>query len=127
MATQGDARLIIEFSQWAHTWGFHESNSWVYRNPEEVRDYGEFVKRFPPGTSEHRHPFTVLGYFENIGLFYKHDVIDKALLFDWLDYTRHWRLLGAFALGHRKSEENQRLWRNFERLASDQAAWKDDS
>lgn len=124
MASHEDARLIVEFSNWARTWGFHEANSWVTLHQDALQDYRSFGKKFPPGTPEYRHPFTVLGYFENLGLFYKHKVIDEALLFDWLDFRRPWRILESFALADRVAEGNDDLWIHFELLARDQASTK---
>ena len=76
MATYQDARLIIELSKWAQDWGFHESNQWIRSLEKAPENYREFASEYPPGSKEHRHPFTVLGYFENIGLFLKHEVVD---------------------------------------------------
>lgn len=124
MATYYDARLIIELSRWAQDWGFHEANAWLEQHADELRDYADFKRRFPAGTSEFKHIFTVLGFFENVGLFRKHGVIDEELLFDWLDFTRPWSELAAVALGHRKDRENPTLWQNFEALAQGQRHWK---
>lgn len=120
MATKEDARLIIEFSRWAIDWGFHEANVWIAGHAADVSSYQSFVETYPPGTPEHRHPFTVLGYFENLGLFYKHNVIDEALLFDWLDFCGPWNKLSSFAYSHREDKQNPQLWGNFEALAQAQ-------
>ncbi len=120
MATHQDAMLIIEFSRWAEDWGFHPANRWVRGHLEEVRDFDTFKRLHPPGTDEHRHPFTVLGYFENLGLFHRHGVIDEDLLFDWLNFIEPWELLSGFARSHRDASGNPGLWEHFERLAAEQ-------
>jgi hypothetical protein len=120
MATADDARLIVEFSRWALEWGFHEANAWTRGHAEMLTDYEVFVTAYPPGTVEHRHPFTVLGYFENLGLFFKHHVIDEDLLLDWLDFTSPWQQFEKFVQSQRELRGQPALWENFEALATAQ-------
>lgn len=120
LATHEDARLIIDLSRWAQEWGFHDANRWVRSHVTELTEYDTFIVEHPPGSNEYKHPFTVLGYFENVGLFHKHNVIDEPLLFDWLDFEGPWKLLGDFALAHRTDAGEPTLWCNFEALARHQ-------
>lgn len=122
MATPDDARLIIEFSRWAEEWHFYEANHWIM-SEEYLAEYRPFVERYPEGSVEYQHVTKVLGYYENLGLFYKHGVIDRELLFDWLDFSDAWDRVASFAHGMRAATENPKLWANFERLVEDQQAW----
>lgn len=124
MATHEDAKLVIELSRWAQEWGFHDANRWIRAHEDEVRSYETFIEKHPVGSGEYKQPFTVLGYFENIGLFFKHEVLDVPLLFDWLDFEGPWELLQEFALSHRASRGEPTLWENFERLAQAQRKYR---
>jgi hypothetical protein len=125
VATPDDARLIIDLSQWAVDRGFHQANAWLWKNIEDVQDYDAFVEKYPADSEERPYPWSVLGYFENIGLFHKHDVIDRAMLFDWLEFDGYWQVLENFVVGNRKAKDNPELWTNFEKLVADQRAWRE--
>lgn len=123
MATKDDAMLVIEFSRWAKEWGFYEANSWLRENRDKWNTYEVFRDALPPSSEGYHHVHTVLGFYENLGLFYRHRVIDTNLLFDWLDFVDPWSRLAAVALGLRDDAENPDLWTNFELLARDQRGW----
>lgn len=125
MATREDAMLIIEFSRWAKDWGFYDANDWIRQHRSELARYEDFTRNFPRTSDGYRHAHTVLGYYENLGLFYRHDVIDTDILFDWLNFVDPWERLSHLALGLRAEAANPALWTNFERLAGDQRAWLD--
>jgi hypothetical protein len=115
--------LIIEFSRWAKDWGFHEADDWVRAHRAELATYQDFVTNFPRTTPGYRHVQTVLGYYENLGLFYRHNVIDVDLLFDRLNFVDPWQRLSHLALGLRAQATNPALWTSFEQLATDQREW----
>lgn len=119
-ATADEARLIVEFSNWAQTWGFHPANRWVVQHRSELKDYEQFQVDHPAGSDGHTSIYRVLGYYENIGLFYKHEAINRDLLFDWLDFCEPWSIVADYALAERAAGANPTLWANFELLATDQ-------
>lgn len=121
MATRQDALLIIEFSRWANEWGFHDSNRWIREHRSMLESFETFSSSCPRESEGFMHVHTVLGYYENLGLFFKHGVIDEALLLDWLDFVGPWdSVLGALALGLREASAEARAWENFEALVDAQ-------
>ena len=121
MATYHDARLVLELSRWAQDWGFHEANSWVFGR-QFPADYPAFEANCPVGSEGYSAVHKVLGFYENVGLFLEHGVIDAPFLFDWLDAVSVWDRVGPVALGLRRQAGIPALWRSFERLAERQRA-----
>lgn len=119
MTAYEDARIIIEFSRWALEFGLHDAERWISEHMSELDDYRKFKDRYGPDSRERLYPFSALGYYENLGLFYKHGAVSPAMLFDWLDFTEAWENLRAFALSHREAS-GLPLWTNFEGLAKAQ-------
>jgi hypothetical protein len=119
MATYHDARLVLELSRWAQEWGFHEANRWVWSSRFPA-DYAAFQSDCPAESEGYSAVHKVLGFYENVGLFLEHGVVDGPFLFDWLDAVSVWDRVRPVALGLRREANIPALWRSFERLAERQ-------
>lgn len=116
-----DAQLILEFANWRHAHGVDDALAWMWSS-EFVPDYEEFTKKYPRLSQGRRNANKICGYFDTIGLFYKHGLFNEDLLFDWIGFARIWNRIKGFALGARAEQGDPPLWQHFEELAVASAA-----
>jgi hypothetical protein len=109
-ATQEDANLLVQLAQWG-----------------AMIDVGPalgaiFDEEFDPETAEMGDPEvrTILAYGETIGTLVKHDLLDRALVLDWLWVGGLWERVGPAALRARERFGADGLYENFEALAQAQ-------
>ncbi len=122
-SARDDARLIVEFNQWAINWGFHDANKWFW-GPDYSTDPGWFLGA-PLHDERVQNVYTVLGYYETLGLFYRRNVVDRELLLEWMDYMSPWDRIEPLATAHRPTHAYDGLWENFEMLGTEQRRWFD--
>ncbi len=110
-ATQEDANLLVQLAQWG-----------------AMIDVGPalgaiFDEEFDPETAEMGDPpvRTILAYGETVGTLVKHDVLDRALVLDWLWVQGLWERVGPAAMRAREQLGAEALYENFEALAQSQA------
>ena len=111
-ATKEDANLLVQLAQWG---------AMIDVGPALGAIFGE---EFDPETAEMGDPpvRTILAYGETIGTLVKHDVLDRALVLDWLWVSGLWERVGPAAVRAREQLGSDALYENFEALAQAQAA-----
>lgn len=119
--THQDAMLLLELMQWGSTIGMREASSWVWSG-QYISDYSEFIEKYPRGTEQYLLASTICAFFETVGTFYKHGLLNGDLLFDWAGVSFMWDRVKGYALGKRAEEGNPRLYEHFEALAKAQLA-----
>jgi len=112
--TYQDASLIIQMMQLSST--MDTANSWIH-SEKFIPDYRDFISKYPQGSDEYGYVAKVCGWFETLGTFYKHKLINEELLFDWLAVNFMWEKLKGFALGVREESNFPRFYENFEAMA----------
>lgn len=115
--TNQDATLIIQMAQLGTT--MDSAHSWVWSD-KFIPEYTDFIKKYPQGSDEYGYVMQILGWEELLGTFYKHNLINEELLFDWLATDLVWKKLKGFALGVREEANEPRLYENFEAMAKAQ-------
>jgi hypothetical protein len=110
---------MLQLAQWWSASGVVDATNWLFSD-EFVPDYGEFVKKYPPGSEGYGNATKICAWFETIGTLHKHGLFNEALLFDWLAVYRYWDRIKGFALGWREQTGEPRLYENFEAMAKAQ-------
>ena len=110
-ATQEDANLLVQLAQWGAMIDIGPALGAI------------FDEEFDPGTAEVSDPpvRVILAYGETIGTLVKHDVLDRALVLDWLWVEGLWDRVGPAAIRAREQLGAAALYENFEALAEAQA------
>ncbi len=122
--TYQDAMLVLQLAHLRATLGVSEASSWMWSD-QFVTDYAQFLERYPSGSEGHGKAAKICGYFETLGVLYKHGLINEDLLFDWVAVVPAWDRIKSFPLGVRERSGNSQLYRNFEALAEAQRKWYD--
>jgi hypothetical protein len=115
--TQDDAKIILELAKMAMQPELTEAFTWLLAEPPPA-DYERFKEKYPAGSREHRWADQICGFFETVGVLWKHELINEGLLFDWIWVGGPWNRLKGYALGLRKEFDNPRLYELFEALAA---------
>lgn len=107
MASQSDAQLLVQLAQWGTQLGIEEGHRVL------------FSEDFDPGKADIQDPLVVrmLEFFETLGTLTKNDLLDTALVLDWLWVGGVWERLGPVALREREKHGMKDLYANFEALA----------
>jgi len=117
--TYDDATLVVQLAQWASASGAEEASSWMFSD-EFTPDYAEFLKKYPAGSEGWAKASKILGWYETVGAFYKHGLINEALLFDLQATDFVWERMKGIALGMREEFGDAALYENFEAMAKAQ-------
>jgi hypothetical protein len=106
-ATREDANLLVQLAQWGAMIDLGPALGAI------------FDGEFDPETAEMGDPpvRTILAYGETIGTLVKHDVLDQALVLDWLWVHGLWERVGPAAMRAREELGSDALYENFEALA----------
>ena len=120
--TYQDARIVLELMEYNAAAGLSEAMNWLWSD-QFVPEYAEFNRKYPLGSKGNIDAMKILGYFETIGTFWKHRLINEDLLFDWLAVEMVWDRIKGFALGTRQEAKEPRLYENFEAVAKAAKDW----
>jgi hypothetical protein len=90
--------------------------NWLWSD-QFIPDRAEFVKKHPFGSDGNLKAAKICGCYETVGALWKHGLINKDLLFDWLAVSAVWDRIKGYALGVRQEAGNPRLYENFEAMA----------
>jgi hypothetical protein len=106
MATQDDARLLVQLLQWGSQMGYDDAMRTIF-SPD-----------FDPETATMDNPAVgrVLGFLETVGTFVKQELLDAELVWDLIWVEGIWAKVGRHALAARVEANEPRLWENFEAL-----------
>ena len=109
--TREDALLIVELAKWGSMIGLPEASRKIYaddfdRDSADAQD--EAVQ-------------TTLFFNETIGTLVKNDLLDRALVYDWLWVRGAWDQVGAAAKRAREKSGVAAMYENFEALADGQS------
>jgi hypothetical protein len=109
-ATHEDANLLVQLAQWGAMIDLGPALGTI------------FDEAFDPDTAEMGDPpvRTILAYGETIGTLVKHEVLDRALVLDWLWVQGLWERVGPAAMRAREQLGTDALYENFEALAQAQ-------
>ena len=109
--TREDALLMVELAKWGAMIGL----------PEALRKV--FADDFDPEAADSRDEEvqTLLFFNETIGTLVKNDLLDRALVYDWLWVRGAWDLLGPAAKRSREKSGVPEMYENFEALAEGQS------
>jgi hypothetical protein len=109
--TREDAALMVELAQWGAMIGLLEASATVYADgfdPDGANALDEEVQ-------------AILFFHETIGTLVKNDLLDRALVYDWLWVRGAWDRVGPAATRYREQNGVPELYENFEALAEGQA------
>ena len=106
--TREDGVLMVQVAQWMAMLNFQDSMAEVMRSD------------FDPSTADPRSDAVraVLGVFETIGTLTKNGLLSAELVRDWLWVEGIWARVGPAALKVRAEAGEDRLYENFEALAT---------
>lgn len=116
------ARMIIELSNWADSYGAYEAIEWVHSTKFDA--VLERLDQVKTSHQEYRYFSRVAGFHETTSVFWKHGAISSAMLFDWLDFVPLWKRVEPMIMWDRQRSNNPQLWRGFESIAKEQVALK---
>ncbi len=117
--THDDATLMLQLMQ---MWPGRETD-WIWSDDFEP-DYEKYTAAGPTRSVDDAafvNTRAVLNWYETIATFYKYELLNEDLLFDWLAIDSMWDRVKAHALAHR--DHNPRLYENFEAMAAAQREW----
>lgn len=117
MATHEDAVLMVQLAQLYAQMDGMEAAGFVWSD-DLPGTYEEFKAKCPPTSAESGYVRTVAAFNETVATLWKHELIDEALLTDWLAIHGTWERMKAILLGMREASGEPRLWENFEALAA---------
>jgi hypothetical protein len=105
--THDDAVLMIEIAKWGSMMGLADATRTI------------FAEDFDPDAAKASDPSVqaVLNFYETIGTLVKNDLLDRALVLDWLWAAGAWSRVGPAAKRARDGANLPRLYENFEALA----------
>jgi hypothetical protein len=106
--TKEDAQLLVQLAQWGATMGLEESTSQLFEEGYDPRT----------ATSQDRNVRTVLMFGETVGTLVKNDLLDRALVLDWLWVSGLWERVAPAVQRDRERFGEPRLGENFEALAA---------
>jgi hypothetical protein len=108
--THEDAVLIVELAKWGALSGLSEAVGKVFSDD------------FDPETAELNDPAVrlVLGFHETVGTLVKNELLNRALVYDWLWVAGVWERVGPAAIRAREKAGVAVLYENFEALAAGQ-------
>jgi hypothetical protein len=108
--TREDALLIVELAKWGSMIGQPEASRKIYADDFD-RDSAD---------SQDEEVQTTLFFNETIGTLVKNDLLDRALVYDWLWVRGAWDRVGPAARRAREKSGVAALYENFEALADGQ-------
>lgn len=114
-----DAMVMIEMMKLRNTPQAAEEGNFVWGD-DYIQDYHEFVKKYPMGSKEFGYISSFCGWFETLGALWKHGLLNKELLDDWILVSYPWERVKGFALGFREERGNDRVYEHFEAMARSQ-------
>ncbi len=114
-----DATLVVQLAQWWSASGGAAAKGWLWSD-EFTPDYAEFTRKFPAGSEGYANATTILDWYETVGTLYKHGLLNKELLFDWLAVDLDWDRIKGIALGWRAESGVTGMYENFEAMAKAQ-------
>lgn len=107
--TREDAQLMVQLAQWGSSLGIDEAMHQLFSDdfdPDSANLMSEPAVR------------KVLLFGESIGTLTKHGLLSSELVTDWLWVEGMWARVRPAALGAREHTGQQRLYENFEALAT---------
>lgn len=110
MANREDAALLVQLAQWGTNLGIQEAMRTVFADefdPETATDQDDAVSR-------------LLTFGETIATLTKNDLLDTALVLDWLWIAGLWAQVGPAALKARAKLGVPQMYENLEALAARQ-------
>ena len=101
-----DAQLIVQLAQWGSMMNLGDASGEI------------FSEDFDPETAtmENESVRTVLYFYETIGTLVKNDLLDRALVLDWVWAAGAWDRVGPAAMKLRE-RTSPAMFENFEALA----------
>ena len=110
MADREDAKLMIQIAQWGTGLGLDEAMGAIWADD------------FDPETAEANDPMVrrVLTFGETVGTLTKNDLLDTALVLDWLWVSGIWGRVAPAAKKLREMTGVAEMYENFEALAAKQ-------
>ena len=108
--TREDALLIVELAKWGSMIGLPEASRKIYADDFD-RDGAD---------SQDEAVQTTLFFNETIGTLVKNDLLDRALVYDWLWVRGAWDRVGPAAKRAREKSGVAAMYENFEALADGQ-------
>src|SRR4051812_49856058 len=106
--TREDAQLLLQAAQWGTSIGLGDAMGHLFSegfNPQSAE--------FTDGAVR-----TALVFGESLGTLVKHDLLSRELVEDWLWVQGLWDRVGPAARRARERLGEQRLYENFEALAT---------
>ena len=123
-ADQHDAQLMVELFRILHSPEMMEDWAW-FTTEFNVKTWATLRKKYPPGSEEDMRLRRLLDFWEMVGAFVSHKVLNEALLFDTTrDPIELWARVEPWLKTARK-ELGPGLWAFIEELAARAAAYID--
>ena len=119
--TQQDAQLLVQLGSLAAAMSTDSGQALLLRHRESGGlSMEEFKATYPPGSDGHNAIFALMKWHETVGTLVKQNLLNRALVLDWLWVAGIWNLCKAIAYGQRAETGVPQLWENFEALAASQ-------
>jgi hypothetical protein len=108
--TREDAMLIVELAKWGAMIGLPEASRKVYADDFDTEAADALDDEVQ----------TMLVFFETLGTMVKNDLLDRALVYDWVWVKGSWERVGPAAKRAREKLGVSEMYENFEALAEAQ-------
>lgn len=120
--TKEDAELILRyFAIMRSDEDFKKAMNWFF-GELDVKSYGAFKKKYPPGSEGYRNFHAFVGYWEVLSTLVNNDLLSEDLVFDM--FLVPWKKAEPIIHGIRKDQEEPRLYENLEVLAKKLSEWE---
>ncbi len=121
--SQRDVDILLKLWEMQNAPEMQSARMWVFTD-FQAADYGEFKRKYPPGSMEWRRFLTVYGMYEMYGVLINRGLLDEDLFFDLFGgLNLLWAKLTPVLKGMR-GEIDPYLYENVELLCRRAEAWK---
>lgn len=121
--TYDDVNLIMRLYEQRREEKMREARDWFAKNMK-VKSMEEFMKVAAPGTPENAYFRQVTSYWEMVASFVTSGVLNRDLFFQsGMELLFCWTRVRHICGPLREAQQNPKVWRNLESVASEMIGW----
>jgi hypothetical protein len=118
--TYEDANIMLQLARWGAESGLNKASRFVWGD-KYIKEYEEFIKKYPRGSKEFAYVIQVCGWNESLAALWVNGLLNEKLIDDWVLVSSIWERVKGFALGQREQIGDARIFEHFEALANKQS------
>jgi hypothetical protein len=121
--TYDDVNLILRLYEMRREEKMREARDWFVRN-FKPKTMEEFQQVAPVGSQENAYFRQVTSYWEMVASFMTQGVLNKEMFYQsGMELLLCWTRVRHIAAAVRDSQQNPKVWRNMEAVATEMIAW----